>query len=226
MEKKLFEKIDNYIGDLLAPEDPVLQSIEKSLETANIPQQSIYPNQGKLLQLFVKLSKAKRILEIGTLGGYSTIWLARVLPDDGKIITIELNEDYAKVAQQNIKKAGMQKNVEIRIGEALDVLSQLNDEHVEAFDIVFLDAHKPSYIQYFEWALSHTKMGSLIIADNVIRNGEVLKKNCTDEKVIGVQKFNKMLSENKRVFSTIITNASGNGFDGMSISVVRQPMCQ
>jgi len=159
MKNKLFEKIDDYIGDLFAIEDPVLQSIEKSLEIANIP-------------------------------------------------------------QQNIIKAGMQMKVEIRIGEALDVLSQLNDEQTETFDIVFLDAHKPSYIQYLEWALSHTKIGSMIIADNVIRNGEVLKKNSTDEKVIGVQKFNKMLSENKRVFSTIITHASGNGFDGMSISVV------
>ena len=221
MDNQLFQKIDDYISGLLAPEDEALQAVIKSLDAAKMPQHSIFPNQGKLLQLLAGLCQTKRILEIGTLGGYSTIWLARSLPDDGKLITVELNPQYAGVAQKNIKNAGLENKVEIRVGEALEVLAELDKEEAGVFDLVFMDAHKPSYIQYFDWALKHSRPGTLIVADNVIRDGQVLDKNSQDEKVQGVQKFNKMLSKNEKVFSTIITNTSGNGFDGMALALVR-----
>ncbi len=220
MNNQLFKKIDSYIADLLAPEDKVLHSTVKSLDRANMPQHSIFPNQGKFLQILAYLCNAKKILEIGTLGGYSTIWLARALPKDGKVTTIEIDPKYAEIAQKNIKNAKLEDKVEIKIGEALEVLSKLDQEKIGSFDMFFMDAHKPSYIKYFKWALQHSRSGALIVSDNVIRNGKVLDKQSADEKVLGVQAFNKMLSEQKGISSTIITNASGNGFDGMAISFV------
>ncbi len=165
MNEELFTKVDRYIDELLAPEDEVLASTIKSLDEAGMPQHSVSPNQGKLLQIFAKSCNAKNVLEIGTLGGYSTIWLARALPENGKMITIELDPKYAEVAHKNIKKANLQNKVEIRVGEALEVLETING----TFDLIFMDAHKPSYKKYFEWALRHARPGTLIIADNVIR---------------------------------------------------------
>ncbi len=219
MDSKLYGQLDSYVSGLLAPEDGMLRSVIDSLDVEGMPQHSVFPNQGKLLQILIKLGGVKRILEIGTLGGYSTTWMARALSADGKLISIELDPSYAAVAKKNIKRAKLQNKVEIKVGEALTVLKQI-DKTAGKFDLFFFDAHKPSYIKYFNWALKHSHKGTLIIADNVIRDGKVLNRKNKEEKVIGVQKFNKMLSKNKKVSSTIITNASGNGFDGMSLSCV------
>ena len=219
MSNKLYSQLDSYVSDLLASEDDVLRSVVKSLDTEKMPQNSVFPNQGKLLQILIKLGKVKRILEIGTLGGYSTIWMARALPDDGELISIELDPDYAEVAKKNIKKANLQHKVEVKVGEALSIFKRI-DKSAGEFDLFFFDAHKPSYVKYFNWALRHSHKGSLIVADNIIRDGKVLDKESKEEKVIGVQEFNEMLSRNKKVSSTIITNASGNGFDGMSLSYI------
>ena len=219
--KTLFESIDQYIGGLLAPEDDILRSTRESLSKAGMPQHSIFPNQGKLLQLLMFSIQAKRVLEIGTLGGYSTIWLARALPEDGQLISIELDKNYARLARNNIRQAGLEKKVEIRAGEALEVLEQLNREEQETFDLFFFDAHKPSYINYFNWAISRSRPGALIIADNVIRNGEVLNEQSEDEKARGVRSFHEMLSQRDDVHSTVILNASGNGIDGMSLAFVK-----
>jgi len=217
MNEELFKKVDQYIDRLLAPEDKALISTIQSLDKAGMPQHSISPNQGKFLQILVKLCAAKNILEIGTLGGYSTIWLARALPSNGKVISIELNSKYAEVAQNNINNAGVQDKVELRVGEALEVLKEIED----TFDMVFIDAHKPSYIQYFEWVLKHAHPGTLIVADNVIREGKVLDTNSSDEKVVGVQQFNEMLATNAEVFATIISTVGTKGYDGMAIAIVK-----
>jgi predicted O-methyltransferase YrrM len=214
-------KIDKYISDLFTKEDKILISTKEAIKEANMPQHSIFPNQGKFLQLLALLCKAEKILEIGTLGGYSSIFLARSLPPQGKLITIEINQEYATVAKSNIENANLSDKVNIIIGDAIAVLNKLDNQGIGKFDIFFFDAYKPSYIEYFEWAISHSHPGSIIIADNVIRDGKVICKDNNDEKVTGVRKYNEMLSKRIDVISTIIPNISGNGYDGMAVSIVK-----
>lgn len=216
-----FVEVEHYISNLFAEEDEALSNVKESLKLAGMPQHSIFPNQGKFLTLLAKLCQAERMLEIGTLGGYSTIWLARSLPTTGELITIELDPEYAEVAKANIKAAGLDGIATVRVGEALSVLSDLDEEKIGTFDLIFMDAHKPSYIEYFEWAMKHSRPGTLIIADNVIRDGDVLDPNIEDEKARGVQQYNDMLSKRDDVLTTIIPNISGNGYDGMAISLVK-----
>ncbi len=222
MDDELYKKVDDYIKKLFTPEDNILLSTIKSLDKADMPQHSIFANQGKLLQIFAMLCNAKKILEIGTLGGYSTIWLARALPDDGTLITIEIDPKYAEVARKNIENANLSKKVVIKIGEALSVLETLEREEGYIFDLIFIDAHKPSYVKYFEWALRYSHVGTLIVADNVIREGQVLTPISNDDKVKGVQQFNEMLASNKKIHSIIIPTITGNGYDGMALALVKK----
>lgn len=221
MNQELFASVDNYIDNLIAYEDEALKAVIESLDNEGLPQHSISPNQGKFLQVMAQLCNAKNILEIGSLGGYSTIWLARALPQDGKIITIEIDPKYAKVTQQNIDNAGLADKVEVIIGKALDVLSQFVAENKFSFDMVFMDADKPPYTEYFNLALSLSHKDTLIIADNVIREGKVLDQNSEDEKVKGVQRFNQMLSKNKQVTATIMQTIGSKEHDGMALAVVK-----
>lgn len=220
MNQELFNSVDDYISNLLAPEDVALRDVIASLDKERLPQHSISPNQGKFLQVMAQLCSAKNILEIGSLGGYSTIWLARALPEDGKVVTIEVDPNHAKVTQQNIKRAGLEHKVEIIVGKGLDVLPKLINAK-KIFDMVFMDADKPPYTKYFELALKLTRKGSVIIADNVIREGKVLNNDSTDEKVKGVQRFNQMLSKNDKVTATIIQTIGSKEHDGMAIAVVK-----
>ena len=160
------------------------------IEKENIPPISVSPNQGKFLHILAKLCNAKRILEIGTLGAYSTIWMARALPAGGKLITLELEQHHASVAQQNIDHAGLTALVDIRVGKAIDLLPVLLAENAGPFDMIFIDADKPPYVEYFQWALKLSRPGTLIVADNVIRDGKVLDPHCTDPMVKGAQRFN------------------------------------
>lgn len=221
MNQELFRAVDHYINTLLAPQDEALTATERSLDEANMPQISVSPSQGKLLHIFALLCNARRILEIGTLGGYSTIWLARALPADGRLITLEYDPKHAEVAQQNVARAGLASQVDIRVGKALDVLPQLAAEEIEPFDMIFLDADKKPYVEYFEWSLKMSRPGTLIIADNVIRDGQVLDSNSTDPSVQGVQRFNTMLSTNTAVTATILPTVGVKGFDGMALAVVK-----
>jgi predicted O-methyltransferase YrrM len=166
------------------------------------------------------MCNAKTILELGTLGAYSTIWLARVLPEGGKVITIEYDENNVVVAKANITKAGLEEKIEIRKGKAIDILQELKTEGKHTFDMVFMDADKPPYTEYFELALSMSRPGTVIVADNVVRNGKVLDENSTDAAVLGVQRFNKALSENKAVTATILQMVGIKEYDGMAIAVV------
>ncbi len=221
MTTDIFSKVDDYISNLLAPEDKALTDTIASLTEEGMPQISVSANQGKLLQVLITACNAKNVLELGTLGGYSTIWMARALPADGKVITIEANELYAAVAKKNIENAGVADKVQQKTGKALDILPQLIAEQNEPFDFIFIDADKPPYTEYFEYALKLSRKGTLIVCDNVIREGNVLDTESTDEKVKGVQRFNEMLSGNKNVLATILQTVGVKEHDGMAIAVVQ-----
>lgn len=222
MDTEIFSQVDNYISNLLAPEDKALTDTIKSLDTEGLPQYSISPTQGKFLQVMMIVCNAKKVLELGTLGGYSTIWLARALPNNGKVITIEVDKHHGDVAQKNINNAGLSQKVDLRIGKALDILPQIIAENDGPFDMIFIDADKPPYTEYFDYALQLSRPGTLIICDNVIREGKVLDNNTTDEKVKGVQRLNKMLSQNAKVTATILQTVGVKEHDGMAIAVVNR----
>ena len=220
MNQKLFQAVDQYINNLLVNEDEALIATDISIHEASIPAISISPNQGKFLHILAKLCNAKKILEVGTLAGYSTIWLARALPKDGHLITLEFDPRHAHVAQQNITRAGLDAIVDIRVGKALDTLPQIEKEGIGPFDMIFIDADKSPYTEYFQWALRLSRSGTLIIADNVVREGKVLDPNSTDEMVMGVQRFNNALAKNTAVTATIIQTVGTKEHDGMAIAVV------
>ena len=221
MDQQLFESVDQYISQLFHDEDDCLKATEQSIIESGIPQISISPNQGKFLQILAKLCNAKKILEMGTLGGYSTIWMARALPENGKLVTLEIDKKHADVAQQNFNRCGLASKIEIRLGKAIDILPQLKTEGVGPFDMIFIDADKPPYTEYFKWALQLSRPGTLIIADNVIREGKVLLKEDPDEMVTGVKRFNKFLSQCNDVTATIFQTVGAKEHDGMALAIVK-----
>ncbi|KXH84634.1 O-methyltransferase [Chryseobacterium kwangjuense] len=220
MNQQLFEKVDQYISNLVAPEDEILKQTIESLDHASMPQISVTATQGKFLQLMLLTCKAKRVLELGTLGAYSTIWMARAIPADGKVITVEFDPHHAQVASENISKAGLSDKIDLRIGKAMDVLNELIAKDEEAFDFIFIDADKPPYAEYFELALKLSHPGTMIICDNVIREGKILDENTTDERVKGVQRFNQLLADHPKVTATIMQTVGAKEYDGMAIAVV------
>lgn len=220
MNQAQWTAVDQYINSLLVPSDPALDSAVQASAAAGLPTIQVAPNQGKLLHILAKLVNAKNILEIGTLGGYSTTWLARALPADGKLITIEFDPKHAKVAQANIEKAGLAKAVELRLGKALDILPQLADEKRGPFDLIFVDADKANIPAYFTWSLKLSRPGSVIIVDNVIRDGKIVDASSTDVNVQGVRQFYDMLAKEKRVTATAIQTVGSKGYDGLAIAVV------
>lgn len=219
MNIEIILEIETYIQNLFASEDPILLNVKKSMLNSCIPPHNIFPNQAKLLTLLLKAGRCKNVLEIGTLAGYSTIWLARAIPEDGQIITIELNNEFADIAENNFVEANVNTKVQLLRGEALNVLEQLDNNGTDSFDFIFMDAHKPSYIAYFDWAIRHAHPGTIIVADNVIRDGEILTHS-PDEKAIAMDAYNKMLSKRVDIDTIIIPNVSGNGYDGMAVSIV------
>jgi caffeoyl-CoA O-methyltransferase len=220
MDQKVFEDVDRYISDLFIKPDEALAIAEQSHQLENLPPINVSPNQGKLLHLFAKLSKAKKILEVGTLAGYSTIWMAKALPEDGRLISLEIDPHHAEVAKKNIDRAGLSSKVEIRVGKAIDLLAQLVKDNTTPFDMIFIDADKPPYTEYFEWSLKLSRPGTLIIADNVIRDGKVLDKDHEDPMVKGAQRFNKALAANSHVSATILQTFGVKEYDGMAIAIV------
>jgi predicted O-methyltransferase YrrM len=195
--------------------------VERSIVEAGMPQISVSAVEGKLLNLLASLTGARRILEMGTLGGYSTIWLARALPPGGRLITVEVDPAFAEVARKNLEKAGVADRVTIRLGRALDVLPQIQAEQLGPFDLIFIDADKPPYLEYFNWALELSRPGTLIIADNVVRFGGVLEADSKDERVVGVQRLNSALAADDRVKSVILQTVGAKGHDGMALALVR-----
>ena len=222
MDKNIYERVDKYISEISAQEDKILTDVIKSLEDENIPQMSVSANHGKFLQVLMISCNAKRVLELGTLGGYSTIWLARALPDKGKLISLEIDKHYSEVAKKNIENAGLSEKVDIRLGRALDILPTFIEQNEEPFDFIFIDADKPPYTEYFELAIKLSREGTIIVCDNVIREGKVLDENSSDEKVLGVQKLNESLRKNKNITATIIQTVGIKEHDGMVVAVVNR----
>ena len=219
MSQTVWTQVDDYIGGLLLPPDPVLDAALEASAAAGLPTIQVSAAQGKLLALLARSIGAKTILEIGTLGGYSTIWLARALPPDGRLISLEVNPTHAEVARANLARAGLSSAAEVRLGRAIDTLPTLADEGL-TFDFVFIDADKPSTPAYFEWALKLTRRGGLIITDNVVRDGKVIDADSDDPNVQGVRAFNAMLAAESHVTATIIQLVGSKGYDGMALALV------
>jgi caffeoyl-CoA O-methyltransferase len=221
MDQQLFADVDEYINGLFAREDPALTAARQTIADSGIPDASVSPGQGSFLQLMARLVRANRILELGTFGAYSTIWLAKGLTTGpGKLITIEANPDHAEMAKANIGRAGLTDRVDLRIGKGLDVLPELAKEQAGPFDLVFVDADKPPYTEYFQWALRLSHPGTLLIFDNVIREGKVLDPASDDPAVLGVQRLNRALAAESRVCATILANVGIKKYDGMAIALV------
>ena len=206
--------------DKLIPFDPTLEQVQQSNKQAGIPDINVSVTHGKLLYLLAKLKGAKNILEIGTLGGYSSIWMARALSETGKLYTLEFNPEYAKVAEQNICQAGFQDKVEVLVGKALDTLPILEEKKL-LFDLIFIDADKENYSHYLKWSLKLANSGALIIADNVVRDGKVFDETSEDVLVKGVQQFMDLLVNNPDIDSTAIQTVGVKGYDGFMIGIVK-----
>jgi predicted O-methyltransferase YrrM len=224
MPEKLWNDVDGYINELFVPPDGVLDAALRDSQAAGLPSINVAPNQGKFLHLLARAVGARTILEIGTLGGYSTIWLARALPASGRLITLEAEPKHAGIARANIARAGLAGIVEIRLGRAVDTLPQLVAEGRGPFDFIFIDADKPGYPDYFAWALKLSRRGSLIIADNIIRKGAVADASTTDARVQGVRRFNELLAAEPRVSATAIQTVGTKGYDGFAIALVTSDM--
>ncbi len=220
MSQEIWTAVDEHFVDQLVLHDEALMAALRSSEEAGLPAINVAPNQGKLLQMLAKLNGAKRILEIGTLGGYSSIWMARALPAGGKMVTLEFEPLHAKVARANIERAGLASVVEVRVGAALDLLPLLFEEHQEPFDLVFIDADKLNNPHYFQWALKLTKSGSLILIDNVVRGGAVMDADSEDPNVLGVRKVLEMIGKESRVTGTAIQTVGSKGYDGLALVLV------
>jgi predicted O-methyltransferase YrrM len=220
MTQQLWTAVDDYINDLFIASDPVLEATLAASEAAGLPSISVSPTEGKLLMLLAQLHGARTILEIGTLGGYSTIWLARGLPPGGTMISLEASPKHAEVARANIALAGLEKVVEVRVGPALETLPILASEARAPFDLIFIDANKDNYPEYLTWALELSRRGTLIIADNVIRDGEVLDSATTDPRVEGTRRFNQQLASEPRVTATIMQTVGRKGYDGIAVAIV------
>ncbi|MFE2935070.1 O-methyltransferase [Streptomyces sp. NPDC059278] len=213
-------EVDDYFNGLLVGPDEALDAAVEASDGAGLPAMQVAANQGKLLNLLARLQGARTVLEIGTLGGYSTIWLARALPEGGKVVTLEADPAYAEVARANIERAGLADVVEIRIGRALDTLPELAAEGHGPFDVVFIDADKPSNPDYLAWSLKLTRPGSLIIADNVVRDGEVVDATSDDPKVQGVRRFTELVAAEPTLTATALQTVGSKGYDGLMMALV------
>jgi len=220
MNEEQWKTVDRYIGDLLIPEDPALKAALEACVAAGLPEIQVSPAQGKLLHLLARAQGARSILELGTLGGYSTIWLARALPAGGRLVTLEVDPKHAAVAQANISRAGLAQSVELRVGKAADTLPKLVAEKRGPFDFVFIDADKPGTPDYFKWALQLTRVGSFIITDNVVRKGALADATSTDANVQAMRRFHELLAAEKRVSATTIQTVGCKGYDGLTLALV------
>ncbi len=220
MSQTQWNAVDEYFGNLLLPPDDALEESQARSAAAQLPPISVAANQGKLLELLAKMQRSRRILEIGTLGGYSTIWLARALPSDGTLVTLELEPLHADVARTNIERAGLGPLVEIRVGPATESLQGLIDGGLERFDFIFIDADKESYPKYLELSLQLSRPGTVIVADNVVRDGEIANATSADERVVAVRTFLEMAAANDRIEGTAIQTVGSKGYDGFALLFV------
>jgi predicted O-methyltransferase YrrM len=221
MNRDQWNAVDHYITTQLVPADPVLQLALADSAQAGLPSINVTPNQGKLLMLLARMLNAKKILEIGTLGGYSTIWMSRGMAKGGKLITLEAAEKHAQVARNNIARAGLSDVVEIRLGPALESLPKLANERTGPFDLIFIDADKASTTEYTQWAIKLSREGSVIVVDNVVRQGKLVDLSNQNDDIVGVRRFYEMLAKEPRLDATAIQTVGSKGYDGFAIAVVK-----
>lgn len=217
MQQK-WSAVDEYLAQQLLPEDEVLTQILANNRRAGLPEIDVSPMQGQLLALLVRMTRAKRILEIGTLGAYSTVWMARELPSDGELLTLEFDALHAAIARENIEYAGLTRQVKVKEGPALETLESLGER--PPFDLIFIDADKPNNPNYLKWALHYSRPGTLIIGDNVVRDGEVTNPASTDDRVQGVRKFIEMIGDNPHLTATAMQTVGTKGWDGFTLAWV------
>ncbi|MFF7126431.1 MULTISPECIES: O-methyltransferase [unclassified Streptomyces] len=217
---QLWDDVDFYFSSHLSPEDDVLQAALRDSEAAGLPHISVTAPQGKFLQLLAEIQGARNILEIGTLAGYSTIWLARALPEDGRLISLEYSAKHAEVATRNIARAGLERIVEVRVGPALESLPKLADENPAPFDLVFIDADKANNRHYVEWALRLSRAGSLIIVDNVVRGGRIADADSTEPDIVGTRAAVELIAAHPRLTGTAVQTVGSKGYDGFALARV------
>lgn len=220
MNQEVWTAVDDYINSLLVPSDPVLDAALASSTAANLPAIQVSPPQGKMLHMLARLIGARNVLEIGTLGGYSTIWLARALPPAGRVLTLEANPKHTDVARANFARAGLTNVIELRLGKALDLLPDVAAEGRGPFDLIFIDANKSNMPEYFDWSVKLSRRGSLIVADNVIRHGDVLDATSDDADIQGVRRFTERVAADSRVSATAIQTVGSKGYDGFALIIV------
>lgn len=220
MSQQEWTAVDGYLQEPFIPKDHTLDAVLQTSTAAGLPAINVSPLQGKLLHLLARMQEARRILEIGTLGGYSTIWLARALPADGRLVTLEIDPKYVEIARTNIARVGLTNIVDVRLGRALDTLPLITAENGGLFDLTFIDADKESTPEYFAWALRLSRRGGVIIVDNVVRNGAIVNAGSGDPRVQGIRRFNELLAAEPRVSATVIQTVGSKGYDGFAIALV------
>jgi predicted O-methyltransferase YrrM len=220
MTQQQWAAVDRYVNDLFIGTDPNLDAVLGASMAAGLPAIHVSAPQGRLLQLLARMQGAREILEVGTLGGYSTIWLARALPTGGRLITLEIDPRCAEVARANFARVGLTAVVELRLGPAHESLAQVASENRGPFDLIFIDADKERTPEYFTWALKLSRQGSVIIVDNVVRNGAIIDAASDDPRVQGVRRFNEQLAAETRVSATVIQTVGSKGYDGFALALV------
>lgn len=218
--KEIWKQVDRYFTDaLIAPDDGFNKALDAN-RNAELPAIDVTPLQGKFLELLVRLTNARRVLEIGTLGGYSTLWIARAIPQDGHVVTLELEPRHAEIAKKNFVDAELANRVDLRVGAASETLAALVKERVAPFDFIFIDADKAGYPEYLQWSLKLAHPGTLIVADNVVRDGKVIDPEDPDLNIQGVRRFTEMVAGETRLCSTVLQTVGSKGYDGFAISIV------
>lgn len=216
----IWSEVDRYFGDQLAPSDQALDAALKTNEEEGLPAIDVTWFLGKFLDLLVRIARARRVLEIGTLGGYSTIWMARALPESGQIVSLELDPHHAEVARTNLRKAGVLDKVDLRVGRAKESLADLDAGDAEPFDLIFIDADKSGYPEYLDWSLKLSRPGTVIVADNVVRDGKVVQSENPDPDIKGVRRFTELVAAEPRLSATVLQTVGSKGYDGFAVAVV------
>jgi predicted O-methyltransferase YrrM len=220
MDAARWTEVDRYLDEVHVGPDPALEAALADVAAAGMPSISVTPTQGKLLHILALMTNARRVLEVGTLGGYSTIWLARAVGPEGRVVTLEIDPANAAVARGSIGRAGLADRVDIRVGRAVDTLAALEVEAAEPFDLVFIDADKQSNPDYLAWALRLSHVGSVIIVDNVVRDGAVVDSATTDPSIAGIRRMNEMITAEPRLLTTAVQTVGSKGYDGFAIALV------
>jgi predicted O-methyltransferase YrrM len=222
MDRALWTRVDDYLSRTLVPDDAALAAALTASDAAGLPAIQVTPNQGRFLELLARSLGARAILELGTLGGYSTLWLARGLAPGGRLVTLEAEARHAEVARASFARAGLSEIISIRVGPALDMLPKLVAEGAGPFDLVFIDADKPSLPDYFQWSLRLSRPGTVLVVDNVVRDGEVADAGSADPSVQGVRRMNALIAAEPRVSATALQTVGSKGYDGFAFVLVER----